>query len=271
MSRYQKPRGDQGRMTILERMRTKALQDEGEGITHLQPNRVAQITALLPQLTTAVSTFYAHDSARMKAVAAANTALEMLSQKSRAIWRAVKERTRSGGLPLAVRLYYGLPANGKQPAARGMNEWLTLAENIVQGEAQAVAAGYPALLEPTVADLQIALTAARTAVSQREAAKSAYETAANTLSDLRLTADELIADVMSDLRYVLRKETAAHRRDIMRSYGARFSEKAEDTSNEESAAAGGTGPEELAAPAAMSLLEPYGVPAVNGNGTAVHV
>jgi hypothetical protein len=99
----------------------------------------------------------------------------------------------------------------------------------------------------------------------------------DSLISLRLEADSLIADVMSDLRYVLRKETAAHRRDIMRSYGARFSQKTEEAPVKAATDASGEmpvaeeGAAEAAAPAAMGLFEPYVATAVNGNGTAVRI
>jgi hypothetical protein len=69
-----------------------------------------------------------------------------------------------------------------------------------------VAAGYPALAAPTVAQLKIRLTAARDAVSQREAAKASYEIRAAALNSLRQQADRLIATVMHELRVSLREE-----------------------------------------------------------------
>jgi hypothetical protein len=272
MSKYIKPRSDQSRITVLEQIHVKALQDQAEGSAYLSPDKVAQVGNFVPQLAPAYQSYQSYESARMNAIGAAAAALADVNKICRAIWRVVKARTQRGGLPYAVRLYYGLPANGRYPKVRRQHEWLTVADIIVQGEAQAVAAGYPALLEPTIESLQTALSAARTAVNQREAAKSAFETPADALIALRLEADSLIADVMGELRYALRQETAAHRRDIMRSYGARFAQKSEDTPEEtavmeeEEAAM-----ETTTAPAAMSMPQSYAAPVLNGNGTAVRV
>jgi hypothetical protein len=262
---YLKPRSDQTRITTLEQIHIKATEDQDRDRPYLQPATVAQVSTLLPSLAAAYQAWQSQASAQMNGGRQATAAIKVVSRKIRVIWRVVKERTQSGELPTAVRLYYGLPANGRNPAVCNMNEWLTLADIMVQGEAQAVAVGYPPLLEPSIASLQTALATARTAVSQREAAKSAHQTAAKSLRNLRAMADELIADVMSDLRYALRKETAAHRRDIMRSYGARFSHTVEQASTIEEEPAMAT-----AAPAAMTLPQLAAIPAVHGNGTAVH-
>lgn len=272
MNTYIKPRNDRTRLMVIEQLHIKGSQDASEGITYIRPETLGQIGAFLPQFTTVYSNFQSHDAARMNAVAEATEALKAVARQIRSIWSAVKQRTKVGGLPVAVRLYYGLPANGKNPTVRNQHEWLVRGDQIVQGEAQAVAVGYPALLEPTVAELQLRLLTARTAVSQREAAKSAFESSATVLNNLRQEADALIATSMHQLRASLRTESAAARRDVMRTYGALFSQKTAETSHDAAMATSAVAAEmEEAVPAAMSLLQSYAVPAVNGNGTAVHV
>jgi hypothetical protein len=58
----------------------------------------------------------------------------------------------------------------------------------------------------------------------------------------------------------------------MRSYGARFAQKSDDTPEETAVTEEEEGAmETMAAPAAMSMLQPYAAPVLNGNGTAVRV
>jgi hypothetical protein len=272
MTHYLKPRNDQARLTALEWINQRGRQDQLEGIEYLHPNTLGQIEAFIPQFAAALDTCQSQDSARMNAVTEARTAIEAVANHIRAIWSVVKRRTRLDGLPVAVQLYYGLPANGRNPSIGSQNEWLTQADRIIQGEAEAVAAGYPALLEPNVAELQTLLDAARTAVSQREAAKAAYDAAVVTRAALRAQANELIKQAMAELRLALRQETAPHRREIMRGYGAHFSQETTETpalSEAEVAAAdepaAATTP--VSEPAAMGM--PQLTPA--SNGTAVHV
>lgn len=283
---YQQPISNHNRRTALERIAQKGAQDAGNGLTYLRPETLAQVAALATQFATALSSSDQARSAQAVATAAANTAVKVVIQHVRDIWMAVKRRTVRDGLPAAVNLYYGLSITGKFPQiTNSQDSWLTQAERIIEGEAAAVAAGYPALAGPTVTQLQTKLTAAQTAVNQREIAEANYDSSKATLDSLRQQADSLIATAMHQLRVALREETASRRRDIMRDYGARFRAK----TGQSSAAVSGDAPEgvaddvpvespameeemeEAAAPAAMSLLQPYAVPAVNGNGTAVRV
>ena len=84
------------------------------------------------------------------------------------------------------------------------------------------AAGYTPVQMPAAADLQTALTETQNQLTAVAAADRAYDDAQSALADLRPQADELIRDVMDELRFVLRKRDAASQRRIMRTYGAQF-------------------------------------------------
>jgi hypothetical protein len=275
MSRYIRPASNHTRLTALERIAQKGAQAANSKITYLRPETLDQVTALVPQFAAAVDNANDARSAQAAATAAARTAIKLVSQYIRDIWVAVKRRTSREGLPAAVQLHYGLSLSGKSPKIDAQDAWLTQAERIIQGEEAAVAAGYPALAAPTVAQLQIRLTAARDAVSQREAAKASYETRAAVRNSLRQPADRLIATAMHELRVSLREETASSRRETMRSYGARFSQRTEasvDAPEDESVVEEERAEEseKSAASTVISMNQPDAVLAVNGNGTAVH-
>ena len=241
-----------------------------------QAETLAQVTALIPTYTTAINAAINAKAVQAAAVAAANTAITAVIKHIRDIWVAVKRRTVREELAVAGQVYYGLTLDGKQPQITAQATWLSQAAQIIQGEAAAVAAGYPALAAPTIAQLQTRLTAAQTAASQRATAKTSYDNSLAALSTLGQQVDDLIATAMHELRLALRTETASSRREIMRSYGARFSEKTEDESgevpiDEPVAEENEEEIETLFVPTAMSMHQPYAVPAVNGNGTAVRV
>jgi len=54
-------------------------------------------------------------------------------------------------------------------------------------------------------------------------ADRAYDTAQKAVEALRAQADELIAEVMAELRFNLRKRDTPNRRRIIRTYGATYS------------------------------------------------
>jgi hypothetical protein len=275
MSRYIKPASNHACLTSLRRIAKKGTQDASEGITNLRPETLDQVTTFVPQFAAALNNANEAKSAQGVTTAAARTAIKLVSQCIRHIWVAVKRRTSHDGLPAAAQLHYGLAANGKSLQIGTQDAWLTQAERIIEGEEAAVAADYPALAAPTVAQLQIRLTAALDAVSQREAAKASYKIRAAALNSLRQQADRLIATAMHELRVSLRGETASSRRETMRSYGARFSQRTEasvDAPEDEPVVEEERAEEseKSAASTVISMNQPDAVLAVNGNGTAVH-
>jgi hypothetical protein len=267
MYKYKKPLNDLSRLSALVRIAQKGASDAHENITLLRPETLAQMTALAAQFAAAMDSANEAKSAQGAGVAAAATTIESVSCYIRDIWSAVKRRTVREKLPTAVQIYYGLPLNGKTPKLANQAAWLNQAERLIQGEAAAVAAGYLPLADPTIAQLQNKLNAARTAVNQREIAKANYDNRSAALSRLRQQADRLIATAMHQLRVSLREETAAHRREVMRRYGARFSQIVEGIPVVEEEMAVQT----LSAAAAMSESQLYAVPTVSGNGAAIHV
>jgi len=58
-----------------------------------------------------------------------------------------------------------------------LKEWLTMAENVVAGDAQAVADGYDAMINPSAAELDAVRAAAQTEVEEVAPADRAYDEA----------------------------------------------------------------------------------------------
>ena len=115
-----------------------------------------------------------------------------------------------------------LPLSGDVPNPTTQEEWLALAAQVVQGDADAVAAGHPAMVNPSAARLQAVLAATMTEAEDVAMADRAYDEAQEAVAALRPRADELIEDVMAELRFNLRKKDPPSQRRIMRTYGARF-------------------------------------------------
>lgn len=258
---YIRPKSDQARLAALETLKQKGVQDGQNGITYLHADTLAQIGPFTTDFAAAYTAVKTLDSTRMAAVLAANTAITSLTQLVRHVWSTVKWRKKLENQPASIYLFYGLPGSGRNPDIRSQAEWLVKADQIIQGEAEAIAAGYAPLAGPTIAELQVRATAARTAVSQRDAAKTAHDQAQRSLAALRQQADDLIAQAMGELRLALRQETPAHRREVMRGYGARFMPQGGETAVAE--------PAEPLTMETMTLLTAE--PLAATNGTAVPV
>jgi hypothetical protein len=108
------------------------------------------------------------------------------------------------------------------PKPATQEEWLTLAAQVVKGDEVAVAAGYPATANPSAAEIEAILAAARSESDDVAVADRAYDEAQEEAAALRPQADDLIVEVVAELRFNLRKKDAPSQRRIMRTYGARY-------------------------------------------------
>jgi hypothetical protein len=75
---------------------------------------------------------------------------------------------------------------------------------------------------PSAAELEAVLEAAHSESDDVAIADREYDEAQERVAALRPRADELIAEVMAELRFTLRKKDAPSQRRTMRRYGARF-------------------------------------------------
>jgi hypothetical protein len=85
------------------------------------------------------------------------------------------------------------------------------ADKVRLGEAAAVAAGYPAMLNPTAAEVEEKRAQAETEADELNAVRA-----------LRPQAIELAHDLIEELRHSTRKLEPGTARDVLRSYGVEF-------------------------------------------------
>ncbi|MEZ4645207.1 MAG: hypothetical protein R3E31_21155 [Chloroflexota bacterium] len=86
-----------------------------------------------------------------------------------------------GAANRCAELICGLTSDGSRPSPSGRDAWLQLAEQVVRGDAQAVAAGYTAVAEPSAAELQAILNSAIAETNDVVAADRTYDKAQATL------------------------------------------------------------------------------------------
>lgn len=123
------------------------------------------------------------------------------------------------GLPISLLAVYTLPESGEIPLLSNTNEVISWAEKIVKGNADAVAAAYPAMSNPTAAQVAAVLAEANAEIDDVSAIDRAWDTAMDEIEAMRITGFEMAQDAEQQLNYQLRKLTPPDRRHIMRTYG----------------------------------------------------
>ena len=280
MPNYFAPDSDNSRLAMLNRTQQTGSQDRAAGKSTISQETLDSVQSFIPQFEAALHDVNARLSERIQSTNTANTAVDTLKTYIRDIWEQTRRRTRRENLEPAYLRFYQLTANGRSPNLTSRDEWLNMGRSLIQGDAAAVAAGFPAVVNPSVAELQTALDTAATAVNNIAAYDRAYDDAQKSLAELRLQADDLCQRTISELRFTLYNLDPASRRRIMRTYGARYRLRPGELMNgdvpgdnvPEEGAAGMKIPEEtgvlesLAVPAQSSQLVGKDVPAANGNG-----
>lgn len=251
---------DQGRLAFLQTSASQGDRDNLQGQAYLSQALVTTLEAFVPQWETAVNNFAGFQGAQSSELHRANAAVDEVSQYVRDIWAVVRRRVRRNQADPAILRYYQLPMRGAAPRPYGREAWLNLATAVIEGDADAVTAGYPPTANPAAAELQTVLTAAEAAMAELAAAQQAYQTAHEELISLRQAADRLILTVRSELRHTLREMSPVQRRAVMRRYGVRYRTSGGSDQIEEEVVESG---EEMVQETAVSLTEPM---YSNGNG-----
>lgn len=223
MATIKKHYSDNGRTHVLETTVETAKSDAKNGESFVSEATVAAIKAFLlswiPKLKQ-VSQFL---SVREKEIREKNIALGFLDMVIRDVWEVEKRRKKRLGLPAEVLTYYQLPLSGIVPNVSKEKDLLAMAANMIEGDKEAVLAGYDPIVNPSADELQTALDAAKKELSEVAPADRNYDVAEEAVSNLRPEADGLVADVVDELKFNLRKRDGSSQRRIIQSYGVEIS------------------------------------------------
>ena len=219
---YQAPQSDAQRLDALRATHSTSPQDRAAGKPLIDQATEDAVAALLTQYETAFLALDGKLRDRAREVSEKDLALASLQTHLRDFWEIARRRNIRLNYPVDVLNFFGLPQDGMSPKLTQEAEWITAAQRAIRGDADAVGAGYPAMSNPSAAELQIALTAYQTQASDIAPADRGYDDAQAAVATLRPQADELIQETIDQLRFSLRKEDGPSQRRVMRSYGAVF-------------------------------------------------
>lgn len=222
MPYYVSPKSDEARLTALSAALATSAADRLAGQSYIGQETETALAAFVPQFRTAYEALSSSLSVRSRETRQRREAMAKVEMHVLDIWEGVRRRMRRQDHSVEVLSYYGLPLDGANVKPTTAAGWLSVAGQIIQGDANAAAAGYPPICNPTAAELQTAVTATQAEVTEANMADRAYDEAQAGLAALRAQADSWLEEVMADLRYHIRHVDSASQRRISRTYGATY-------------------------------------------------
>lgn len=216
------PHSDVGRLTFLRTAAQTATKDQANGLIYMTPHTLRELNEFLNIFDLAFLHVSAAVGERSREVEESEAAMVELKLVLDDLWEVLRRRLRRSSEPIGVLRFYGLDVDGQPPSPDTHEEWLELAEQVIEGDAQAVAAGYAAAVCPSVAELQAALDSARKELDDVTPAERELNRAQKAVLSLRQQADDLILDIVEELRFHSRKEDPASQRHLLRTYGATY-------------------------------------------------
>jgi hypothetical protein len=222
MAIFQEPTNDEARLGFHKRALVTAASDKEAGKSYLSEETINNLTEFIPVFEAAIKKINDSLSKRTVEVHEGSEALEHMKTVIRDFWEVIRRRVNRMEQPAGVLTYYELPLSGITPRLTNIEQWFVMADKIIDGDARAVDAGYPAMENPDAEELKEARDKALAERRDIPIADRVYDDAQAEVEGLRPRAIELIEDVMADLRHSLRKLDEPSQRRIMRSYGATF-------------------------------------------------
>lgn len=222
MANYKPPYSDESRNSCLKAIAETGQLDKNKGISYLPNDFLTEVTNFQPTYFEKINQVEAKLSSREKEVREKNIAISELRTYVTDFWEVLRRRNNRIKLPAEIFTFYWLNLDGNNPQITNETGWIEAAQNIVDGEVAAKAAGYPAMINLGADEVNAKLQAAKVEAQEAYQADRDYDVIQEELAELRKEAEVLIADAMEYLRFALRKKDGPGQRRIMKTYGAKF-------------------------------------------------
>lgn len=222
MPYFTQPNSDADRLAFLKHALTSSRNRRAAAKAELSLDTETGLAAFVPQFESAFDATTSAHSARIRETRQRREALEKLALYVRDLWAVLRRHVRRLDEAPEIYTYYRLPLDGTTLKPTRQADWLGIATDVVRGDAEAVAAGYPPMANPSAAEVAAVLAAAQLEAHQADMADRTLDQAQEAIALLRGDADQWVSDIMAELRFVLRRKSPASQRRIMRTYGATF-------------------------------------------------
>ena len=213
---------DRDRMSTLDKAEARALADQEQSKETLSSeirDRVFDLAGPFAAQTSELAKAY---SLRRKLVEVVRDQTAEVSLCVRHGWTSLENFRERRHLDGGFMEHYRLPGDGGRPKVVGPDRWVQVGKGMVKGDAEAAAAGYPTMQNPSAAELAEFLDGLKEAILAADQADHAYQMVQKTSQAMRERVDALIQDMSEYLRFVFINETASARRRQMRKFGFRF-------------------------------------------------
>lgn len=235
MAIYRAPKNDESRNSCLLKIVDTGQLDKAKGISYLPEDFINEVANFQPTYLQKINQVESKLSSREKEIREKNVAIEELRAYVTDFWEVLRRRNYRLKLPAEIFTFYRLNLDGNNPGVTNETGWIEAGQNIVDGEAAAVAAGHPVMINPSANEVNLKLEAAKKEVSEAYQADRDYDVIQEEAAELRMKADTLIADSIEYLRFALRKKDGPSQRRIMKTYGAKFEYLPGEPEDEETA------------------------------------
>ena len=148
--------------------------------------------------------------------------MSVLQTYMRDIWAGKRRHIYREDLPLEVFAFYQLPQSGKSPVISQEGQWIETASLMIEGEKGAIAAGYPPMSNPSMAELKEKLKIATKEREDVSDADKVLDEAQEAVSGLMPETKKVIDRIIAELEFNLYDKEDASRRRIMRNYGVYY-------------------------------------------------
>lgn len=231
---YNPPSSDPDRLSTLEAIYKTSAADTVDA-RRLPAEDRTKIGTFLTNYRPVVQKLIEVSAERAREVSEKDKAQVKLETYVRDFLVVLKRRTVRLEHEVAVLVHYGLPQSGDLPALRAAADVVTAAGEIIAGEVQAVEAGFPAMANPSAAEVAAVLAAFQDEADDVAPADTAVREAQLEAAKLRAEADELIDDAKENIAHSLRKEAAPAVRRVLRLFGFKFTPSPGESPEEEPA------------------------------------
>ena len=213
---------DRTKRDFLRRFTQAAESDAAQGTPILIGQLVNRANTLNSNFTTQLTTTQSAFSRRRAKVAQRMARVEELARACRDFWAGLRRRAARTGKTDWQESRYKLHSSKPLTQLSKFTEWITAAQELLAGEAEAQAAGEAPMANPSGEELTAFLTAAQAAEQELTEAQRLLNTERATLDQTRAAINTLHREGARYLRYSLGELPAPNRRQQMREYGYVF-------------------------------------------------
>jgi hypothetical protein len=188
----------------------------------IAPETILKATGLSAQFETRMGDIGTFSSHMQKEIREKNSAMSVLQTYMRDIWAGKRRHIYRENLHIEVFAFYQLPQSGNNPELTQEGQWIETATLMIEGEKGAIAAGYPPMSNPSIAELKEKLDIATKERGDVTDADKQLDEAQESVSDLMPEAKKVIGRLHAELEFNLHDKEDASKRRIMRTYGVYY-------------------------------------------------